>query len=249
MRERDRLLGAQADLVGDRADARFVDVSLCAVRVGRAGGECRAGRQKFTPCHELIVIEGMDWTSPSGRKIVLQEGDITRIRGGRHGQCGQFRAGRRRRRGWRHPPRGRSGDHARTGQIRGAQGGCPTGSAVATGAGNLPAKYVFHAVGPVYRDGRHGEAELLAGCYRKCLELADERARAHHQLSGDQHRGLRLPAAGGGGDRDPRSAAAPGRRNDCRHRNLRTIREIGLRRLRALCRGPQNSRLNVGLCV
>jgi O-acetyl-ADP-ribose deacetylase (regulator of RNase III) len=47
---------------------------------------------------------------------------------------------------------------------------------VATGAGNLPAQYVFHAVGPVYRDGRHGEAELLAGCYRKCLELADERA-------------------------------------------------------------------------
>ena len=52
---------------------------------------------------------------------------------------------------------------------------CPTGSAVATGAGNLPAKYVFHAVGPVYRDGLHGEPELLAGCYRKCLELADER--------------------------------------------------------------------------
>jgi O-acetyl-ADP-ribose deacetylase (regulator of RNase III) len=47
---------------------------------------------------------------------------------------------------------------------------------VATGAGNLPAKYVFHAVGPVYRDGRHGEAELLAACYRKCLDLADERA-------------------------------------------------------------------------
>jgi O-acetyl-ADP-ribose deacetylase (regulator of RNase III) len=46
---------------------------------------------------------------------------------------------------------------------------------VATGAGNLPAKYVFHAVGPVYRDGRHGEPELLAGCYRKCLALADER--------------------------------------------------------------------------
>jgi len=35
---------------------------------------------------------------------------------------------------------------------------------------------VFHAVGPVYRDGRHGEPELLAGCYRKCLALADERA-------------------------------------------------------------------------
>jgi O-acetyl-ADP-ribose deacetylase (regulator of RNase III) len=54
-------------------------------------------------------------------------------------------------------------------------GGCPTGSAVATGAGKLPAKFVFHAVGPVYRDGRHGEPELLASCYRKCLEMAEER--------------------------------------------------------------------------
>jgi O-acetyl-ADP-ribose deacetylase (regulator of RNase III) len=34
---------------------------------------------------------------------------------------------------------------------------------------------VFHAVGPVYRDGRHGEPELLASCYRKCLEMAEER--------------------------------------------------------------------------
>jgi O-acetyl-ADP-ribose deacetylase (regulator of RNase III) len=60
--------------------------------------------------------------------------------------------------------------------FRAAAGGCSTGSAVATGAGNLPAKFVFHAVGPVYRDGRHGEGELLAACYRKCLALADERA-------------------------------------------------------------------------
>jgi O-acetyl-ADP-ribose deacetylase (regulator of RNase III) len=52
---------------------------------------------------------------------------------------------------------------------------CPTGSAVATSAGNLPAKWVFHAVGPVYRDGQHGEPALLASAYRKCLELADER--------------------------------------------------------------------------
>src|SRR5438552_16774887 len=59
--------------------------------------------------------------------------------------------------------------------IRTKTGGCPTGSAVATGAGRLPAKYVFHAVGPVYRDGRHGEPDLLAACYRKCLELAEER--------------------------------------------------------------------------
>ncbi len=59
--------------------------------------------------------------------------------------------------------------------IRANQGGCPTGSAVATGAGNLPARYVFHAVGPVYRGGTHGEAEQLAACYRTCLRLAGER--------------------------------------------------------------------------
>jgi O-acetyl-ADP-ribose deacetylase (regulator of RNase III) len=59
-------------------------------------------------------------------------------------------------------------------QIRGASGECPTGSAVVTTAGSLPAKFVFHAVGPVYADGQHGEPAQLAGCYRKCLELADE---------------------------------------------------------------------------
>lgn len=60
-------------------------------------------------------------------------------------------------------------------EIRARTGGCETGSAVATGAGNLPATYVFHAVGPRYRDGKHQEAELLAACYRRCLELAAER--------------------------------------------------------------------------
>jgi O-acetyl-ADP-ribose deacetylase (regulator of RNase III) len=52
-------------------------------------------------------------------------------------------------------------------------GGCPTGSAVATGAGNLKAKYVFHAVGPIYR--AHGNKEqLLAATYRSCLDLAEQ---------------------------------------------------------------------------
>ena len=60
-------------------------------------------------------------------------------------------------------------------EIRRRTGGCPTGSAVETGAGNLPAQWVFHAVGPVYRDGLHGEPELLASCYRKCLAMAEER--------------------------------------------------------------------------
>ncbi|MGP8245769.1 MAG: O-acetyl-ADP-ribose deacetylase [Bryobacteraceae bacterium] len=60
-------------------------------------------------------------------------------------------------------------------EIRRAAGGCPTGSAVATGAGRLPARFVFHAVGPVYRGGQHGEPELLASCYRTCLKLAEDR--------------------------------------------------------------------------
>ncbi len=59
--------------------------------------------------------------------------------------------------------------------IRAAQGSCPTGHAVATTAGALPAKFVFHAVGPIYKDGRHREAELLASCYATCLALAEER--------------------------------------------------------------------------
>ena len=53
-------------------------------------------------------------------------------------------------------------------------GGCPTGSAVATGAGNLPAKWVFHAVGPVYH-GREKDVEQLASCHLKCLDLALEK--------------------------------------------------------------------------
>jgi len=60
-------------------------------------------------------------------------------------------------------------------EVRRVQGGCPTGSAVATSAGKLPAGYVFHAVGPVYRDGKHGEPDLLASCYRTSMRLADER--------------------------------------------------------------------------
>ena len=53
-----------------------------------------------------------------------------------------------------------------------ALGGCPTGEARLTLGYRLPAKYVIHAVGPRYRDGRHHEAELLAGCHRHSLDLA-----------------------------------------------------------------------------
>lgn len=51
-------------------------------------------------------------------------------------------------------------------------GGCPTGEARITGGYNLPAKYVIHTVGSVWRGGSHGEADLLAACYRNSLEIA-----------------------------------------------------------------------------
>lgn len=53
-------------------------------------------------------------------------------------------------------------------------GGCPTGEARITGGYLLPAKFVIHAVGPVWRGGGHGEKELLASCYRNSLALAEE---------------------------------------------------------------------------
>ena len=50
--------------------------------------------------------------------------------------------------------------------------GCLTGQAKVTKGYLLPAKFVIHAVGPVWRGGRHGEPELLASCYRVCFSLA-----------------------------------------------------------------------------
>lgn len=53
-------------------------------------------------------------------------------------------------------------------------GGCPTGEAVVTTAGRLPAKNVIHTVGPVWNGGKRGEPELLAACYRNSLQRAVE---------------------------------------------------------------------------
>ncbi len=52
-------------------------------------------------------------------------------------------------------------------------GGCPTGSAVATSAGKLQARYVFHAVGPIY-SGTSVDEKLLASAYQSCLDLAEQ---------------------------------------------------------------------------
>jgi O-acetyl-ADP-ribose deacetylase (regulator of RNase III) len=54
-------------------------------------------------------------------------------------------------------------------------GGCPTGQAKITAGYKLPAQWVIHTVGPVWRDGQHGEEELLAGCYRNSLALAEQK--------------------------------------------------------------------------
>ena len=54
-------------------------------------------------------------------------------------------------------------------------GGCPTGEARITTGGRLSARWVIHTVGPVYRDGKRGEAGLLADAYRNSLRLASER--------------------------------------------------------------------------
>lgn len=59
-------------------------------------------------------------------------------------------------------------------EIIARQGSCKTGKAVYTSAGDLPAKYVIHTVGPVWNGGKKGEALLLASCYRESLSLANQ---------------------------------------------------------------------------
>jgi O-acetyl-ADP-ribose deacetylase (regulator of RNase III) len=80
-----------------------------------------------------------------------------------------------------------------------ALGGCATGDAKITGAGRLAARFVIHAVGPVYRDGRHGEGDVLARAYTRSLEVAVENA----------VRSVAFPSISTGAYRFPIAAAAP----------------------------------------
>jgi O-acetyl-ADP-ribose deacetylase len=112
----------------------------------------------------------------SGRTLTLDQGDITRIAAdaivnaansalaGGGGVDGAIH---------------RAGGPALMAELdamRPGIGHLPAGQAVATTAGHLPARFVFHAVGPIYRDGRSGEPEALVSCYRVCLRMAEERA-------------------------------------------------------------------------
>ena len=117
----------------------------------------------------------MDVQFPNGKMLRLIRGDITVIRvdamvnaanSGLHGGGGVDGAIHR---------AGGPAIRKDLDCIRASQGGCPTGGAVVTGAGALPAQYVFHAVGPIYKDGNHREAELLRSCYETSLALGEER--------------------------------------------------------------------------
>jgi O-acetyl-ADP-ribose deacetylase (regulator of RNase III) len=84
-------------------------------------------------------------------------------------------------------------------QIVSKIGSLPAGKAVITTGGRLTAKHVIHTVGPIYRDGKHGEAEKLASCHRESIRLADE-----HGL-----KSLSFPAISTGAYGYPASEAAP----------------------------------------
>ena len=117
----------------------------------------------------------MDLNLPNGKALRLLLGDITKIRVDAmvNAANSQLQGGG-----------GVDGAIHRAGgtslmreldQIRQETGFCPTGSAVVTTAGALPAQFVFHAVGPIYGDGNQGEPAQLRSCYRTCLALAEER--------------------------------------------------------------------------
>jgi O-acetyl-ADP-ribose deacetylase (regulator of RNase III) len=117
----------------------------------------------------------MIWTSSAGRELRLEIGDITKVAADAivNAANAELAGGG-----------GVDGAIHRVGgpsimreldRIRVKIGGrCAPGGAIATTAGALPAEYVFHAVGPIYQDGLHGEPQTLASCYATCMELADE---------------------------------------------------------------------------
>jgi O-acetyl-ADP-ribose deacetylase len=119
-----------------------------------------------------VGMENSSWHSPLGKILRLHQGDIPRLAcdaivnaansqlAGGGGVDGAI-----------HAAAGPS-VMAELARIRTARGRCPAGQAVVTGAGRLQARYIIHAVGPVYRTGDAEQAELLASCYREAFRLA-----------------------------------------------------------------------------
>jgi O-acetyl-ADP-ribose deacetylase (regulator of RNase III) len=115
------------------------------------------------------------WTSTTGKTLRLEEGDITQVEADAIVNAANSRlSGGAGVDGAIHKAAGGS-VMAELDGIRAKIGKCEPGEAVVTKAGKLKARYIFHAVGPVYRGGEEGEPDELASCYRECLQLAAER--------------------------------------------------------------------------
>lgn len=97
--------------------------------------------------------------------------------------------------------------------------GCPTGDAVVTGAGKLPVKFIFHAVGPIWRGGLNHETELLRSAYRRCLELM-----VQHDC-----RSIAFPSLSTGAYRFPIDLAAEHAIDEVRQSLLARTEELSIR--------------------
>ena len=116
-------------------------------------------------------------------------------------------------------------------QIAGKIGTLPAGKAVITTGGRLAAKYVVHTVGPIYRGGRSGEAELLASCHRESLRLADQQGLASDGISRNLDRRLRISSDRGGAHCNFCHARSPLPSEARNALSLRAIRRVDCARL------------------
>jgi len=135
-----------------------------------SGRESNSGERDLSDFLHVCGKVLMETILENGKVLALHQGDITRFEADAIGNAANAAL---------------AGGGGVDGAIHRAAGpglmrdlaqydGCPTGSAVITHAGDLNADHVIHAVGPRWRGGRHGEAGLLEGAYRRTLELAEE---------------------------------------------------------------------------
>jgi len=142
----------------------------CHMPPPRAAGETRVHLEGFVQGERSGEVTRVKRLEIGGRVVELVHGDITEVEADAIGNAANSRLeGGGGVDGAIH----RAGGPAIMKECR-AIGGCPTGRAVVTTAGNLPAKHVIHAVGPVWRGGDRGEPELLRSAYLDTLKRADE---------------------------------------------------------------------------